>query len=186
MDIPEMNVKRPHALRNHVKMRETARLLWRISLVTVKMVLPGRFATKESAFKQGFSGLTCAQRICVENLCENGGTCSISSEDLEEKCSCLGGYFGDLCEKTPCSSKPCKNGGQCFSDGLSDKFECICADGYSGDTCETEVCIVMSCLNNGTCIRNEEIETCHCIGAFFGDTCEKTPCNPDPCEHGGT
>jgi len=53
MDIPEMNVKRPHALRNHVKMRETARLLWRISLVTVKMVLPGRFATKESAFKQG-------------------------------------------------------------------------------------------------------------------------------------
>ncbi|KAM9858639.1 versican a [Aulostomus maculatus] len=78
--------------------------------------------------------------LCTKNICQNGGSCYMSSGTLT--CHCAPGYTGDHCESDidECQSNPCRNGGTCV-DGLA-SFSCVCLPSYSGLYCEedTETC----------------------------------------------
>ena len=65
---------------------------------------------------EGYTGETCAEAVvgeCEENLCENGGTCTLIGTSYV--CSCPDGYSGVLCQEpgmphvlsatVPCMSK---------------------------------------------------------------------------------
>ena len=48
---------------------------------------------------EGFSGETCDESIvseCAENVCENGGTCTLVA--TSSVCTCPDGYTGLLCQ----------------------------------------------------------------------------------------
>eukprot|EP00105_Crassostrea_gigas_P041028 XP_019925176.1 PREDICTED: delta-like protein D [Crassostrea gigas] len=70
---------------------------------------------------------------CLDNPCQNGGTCSNS--DGSFTCTCAGGFTGALCNEdiNECLDNPCQNGKTCSnSDG---SFTCTCAGGFTGALC---------------------------------------------------
>ena len=87
------------------------------------------------------------------NPCQNGGNCSLSSENASGfSCQCPDGYLGDECEQQNfCRNIECENGGTCQNG--NNTFICNCVDGYSGETCDVDIndCDGVVCQNGGTC-----------------------------------
>ena len=71
---------------------------------------------------EGFKGRHCEYTAgtCLENPCENGGTCQRLYDGASYECVCEAGYTGDNCEEelNECDSNPCVNGNCPFSSKL--------------------------------------------------------------------
>jgi hypothetical protein len=105
----------------------------------------------------GFIGATCGVEVneCLENPCENGGTCANLAPGFE--CDCTNtGFEGATCAENidECANpatNPCQNEGTCV-DGVS-SVTCDCGGtGYYGESCEdlidTEEEFVASLVGN--------------------------------------
>lgn len=125
---------------------------------------------------------------CSPNVCQNGGTCSVSNGAVT--CSCLSGYSGTFCSSvTPvCVKNPCRNGGTCS--GTADSFNCACASGFSGLMCENSVsgpCANSPCQHGGICSVSGSTFTCECPPAYTGNICDtNNACFNNPCQNSGT
>ena len=78
---------------------------------------PGSF---ECVCPLGFSGKRCTVPVndCVDNPCQNQGTCQSLAEPGRVRCFCTSGYSGEYCQEdvNECvvsGTNPCKNGGEC-------------------------------------------------------------------------
>ncbi|XP_060576284.1 protein serrate-like [Ruditapes philippinarum] len=83
----------------------------------------------------GYKSKNCSQVVrCVDNPCENNGTCT--DEPNGFKCDCKSDYTGIMCQSKvqPCGSNPCRNGGICLD--MQNAFMCLCASTYAGEMCE--------------------------------------------------
>ena len=86
----------------------------------------------------GLSVLAPLQVCQTYDLCENGGSCVWSVDNVTWTCDCKQYYKGSRCEMSPLTwcedQNVCMNAGVCTwsSDGPA---TCICKEGYTGDTC---------------------------------------------------
>ena len=137
---------------------------------------------------------------CVENRCQNNGTCVDKVGEYE--CSCSPGFEGRYCEKKiafcsagPDRQNPCQHGGTC-QDHFT-HYTCDCVLGYVGQNCSTNVddCASHMCQNGGTCRDGVNKYTCECPPEFTGKFCEiepmvaqlypqTSPCQQHDCKHG--
>jgi hypothetical protein len=84
-----------------------------------------------------YQGKYCENKIDLcENLCLNGGLCSINNHLIQ--CSCLPGFTGLFCETNinECYTKPCSLNGQCVD--LTNGYQCNCDSGWYGYNCENK------------------------------------------------
>ncbi|XP_071505772.1 uncharacterized protein [Diadema antillarum] len=138
----------------------------------------------------GFEGNNCENNVddCVNNGCENGGTCVDGVH--EYTCQCAEGTWGTYCQLSanPCDSTPCRNGGQC--DPIEDGFVCHCLAGFTGDTCNTNVddCQDHHCSAGSTCDDLVDGYQCICPDGVTGNYCDEDidECENNPCQNGGT
>ena len=74
----------------------------------------------------------CAQDLCANVRCENGGTCT----STDGSCKCAEGFTGSTCaiNVDECQGNPCGNHGVC-ADRVG-FYECTCDAGYSGKDCD--------------------------------------------------
>lgn len=91
-----------------------------------------------------YTGSRCETLIggCSLNYCQNGGTCSVNSNNTAV-CTCRSGFYGSQCQTTnACQSgannqSPCLNGATCIQQQfLPNGFFCICPSNYFGITCQ--------------------------------------------------
>lgn len=119
--------------------------------------------------------------LCAPNPCQNGGTCTQSSQTYS--CACPAGTSGANCQVVadPCSPNPCKGGGTCSANGAA--HTCQCPAGRFGDKCQFwDVCGSYGsslCLNGGTC-TNKPGEwspySCECPDGYSGKNCQISSC----------
>lgn len=87
----------------------------------------------------GITGPNCETNLndCVNNTCQNGGTCV----DLINgySCNCSNWWYGANCELNvnDCASNPCAEGATC-EDRLSGKYTCVCPYGKVGTHCNVD------------------------------------------------
>lgn len=108
-----------------------------------------------------FYGKSCEYaHICepTENPCQNGATCMVSGDGLEDnmyECKCLHGYTGINCSYPTCDLLPCQHDSICNMIN-STAFECNCTGtGFAGLLCENKInieeCRQRACFGNQTC-----------------------------------
>jgi len=132
-------------------------------------------ATDDGAFtcscKDGFSGdgLTCVAENCVPNPCQNGGTCSPTTDSFE--CSCVGAYGGDMCDTPKCSA-PDETAGYIIEscDGIIVSDDCTMSCG---------ACDANGCVPGVGYVGTPEL-TCAAAGEQF----QITGCSVDKCASG--
>lgn len=139
-----------------------------------------------------FEGLNCEHEkdFCKSHPCQNGATCTSSSEEATYECSCPTGYRGRTCGDVIdfCSDlqEACQNGGRC--EGYIGGYECDCfGTGYQGTYCEVDIdeCDSSPCLNNGSCTNLDGSYKCSCVPEFFGKNCHlNNSCHHErPCQN---
>ncbi|XP_026473661.1 protein crumbs-like [Ctenocephalides felis] len=130
---------------------------------------------------------------CLNQPCQNGGTCEeTSSGDI--RCTCTRGFQGRRCEiemttHPLCAGNPCQNNGTCHVAPGTNNYQCDCPEGFTGVHCETDVddCLSQPCMHNGICTDLTRGYSCDCsrIG-YSGRNCEVNidECSQhNPCEH---
>lgn len=126
--------------------------------------------------------------ICLNNVCENNGSCVIQQE--QTVCICPKDFMGDFCQHSV-STCSCRNGGTCiFTDS---GYNCNCLPSWKGDNCDIASlpgCDLQPCLNDGTCVDSAVLGySCICpdrVGQAFGPNCEDgNMCSSNPCLNGG-
>ncbi|KAF1770687.1 hypothetical protein GCK72_002508 [Caenorhabditis remanei] len=138
----------------------------------------------------GYNGTNCETRVvpdCNTFICENGGTCEMTSHDTA-RCQCTTQFYGDHCEKS-CSHE-CAHSYGC-TQNTNGSILCDCYDGFLPPLCDKvdDVCKanVLFCQNSGTC--NSTTESCDCPNYYDGTYCEKNTnlCETNSifCENGG-
>ena len=106
---------------------------------------------------------------CLNNPCQNGGTCTQTEQDFT--CVCSPGWQGRLCieEGDPCSPNPCQNGGECSGSTGSD-FTCTCQPGFSGPECQVDIdecdtdpspCVHGTCMDKVTLLHLHHLDFRH-------------------------
>jgi hypothetical protein len=118
---------------------------------------------------EGWAGLRCATKLCVDDSACGHGVCDAGL------CACEEGWTGDTCGLRKCPT-PCVNG-QC--DGASGA--CACTPGFTGEACDEYVC-VPSCGVHGEC--NTANGVCVCEEGWTGATCDNVAC-PNTCSGNG-
>jgi hypothetical protein len=95
----------------------------------------------------GYVGTLCEiSDPCLNDPCQNGGSCNSMRRNGDYSCDCGREFKGDHCEYVdPCfPDNPCRNGGICviwldvIEDGIP-AVDCSCAEGYEGKHCERVV-----------------------------------------------
>ncbi|KAF8366147.1 hypothetical protein PRIPAC_83976 [Pristionchus pacificus] len=136
---------------------------------------------------KGYSSSDCSVKDqCFFTPCQNGGTCSSTSNSYT--CQCDSAYAGTNCEiYLACSSSPCKHG-TCTNSGTSGQYTCACIAGWTGGDCDEDIneCTVAAaktpvqtlCFNTGTCVNNPGSYSCDCVNGTYGADCS---INPDDC-----
>ncbi|CAF1287576.1 unnamed protein product [Adineta steineri] len=138
------------------------------------------------------------QNFCTanSNLCNNGGTCVITSNN-DFRCLCRSGFTGIRCDdiesgsfaivrksaknsfeklNNACPINPCYNGGTC-SIVLDSAFKCACPPNFKGMFCEAvndiNQCAFEICENGGSCVPNSsEGVKCICTAEWTGPLCD--------------
>jgi len=116
---------------------------------------------------------------CVNNACENGGTCEdiVGNDDTPagRTCTCVTGFEGDSCETNTddCATNPCANGFECVDAVNAYTCDCSASTIWTGQDCDFDAfCDASPCSNGGTCDEG----TCSCTGSadgiFSGITCD--------------
>ncbi|XP_048587885.1 fibropellin-1-like [Nematostella vectensis] len=87
----------------------------------------------------GFTGDLCDKEVdpCNPTPCQNGGTCSLTSNGTDYSCTCAPSFTGKNCttDIDECSDpKLCKNGGLCQN--KEGGYTCNCTSSFSGKNCE--------------------------------------------------
>ncbi|KAI5624969.1 protocadherin Fat 4-like, partial [Silurus asotus] len=122
----------------------------------------------------GFTGTRCEHDIdeCLENPCENGGSCFNNPGGF--LCHCSEGFSGLHCSivDNECQRVVCSNGGTCWN--IQGGFFCDCRPGYEGRFCDYIIdhCASSPCLN-GHCSNFLTGYACHCPFGISGFNCEE-------------
>ncbi|XP_026790947.3 protocadherin Fat 4 isoform X2 [Pangasianodon hypophthalmus] len=122
----------------------------------------------------GFTGTRCEYDIdeCLENPCENGGSCFNNPGGF--LCHCSEGFSGLRCSvvDNECQRVVCSNGGTCWN--IQGGFFCDCRPGYEGRFCDYIIdhCASSPCLH-GQCSNFLTGYTCHCPFGVTGVNCEE-------------
>uniref|UniRef100_A0A7E4WBA6 EGF-like domain-containing protein n=1 Tax=Panagrellus redivivus TaxID=6233 RepID=A0A7E4WBA6_PANRE len=157
---------------------------------------------------EGYTGSDCETEItaCINEPCQNGGTC-YSSSASNFTCECTSTYSGDNCEKyndcwgkCQCNYFNCQNGGTCVQETPS-AYSCYCGPEYTGNLCQTKVvttttapdtsaCDSITCENGGACVTDSDgTASCLCLSTWEGTYCQtfdNCQINETRCENGGT
>ncbi|KAJ1140349.1 hypothetical protein NDU88_006704 [Pleurodeles waltl] len=110
---------------------------------------------------------------CLENPCQNEGTCI---PRLRATCSCTPFFGGRYCEreKLLCEKSRC-NHGDCVLTNTPPHYRCRCHHPYVGSNCTRALgpCHVNPCQNGGVCMtRPNNTFACHCLPPYQGSVCE--------------
>ncbi|KAH3796462.1 hypothetical protein DPMN_150030, partial [Dreissena polymorpha] len=145
---------------------------------------------------EGYTGKDCGTPNCSALItsCQNSGTCQITPDNLQWKCSCQEFYEGVKCEiKGPCAEQPCLNATHCTQNltvSPSYTYQCHCNPGWRGVNCSEDIdeCTTGTpCQNGATCQNNPGSYRCECATGYTGDTCavDINECASNPCLNKG-
>ncbi|XP_078377926.1 uncharacterized protein LOC144661094 isoform X1 [Oculina patagonica] len=134
---------------------------------------------------------------CTNNPCKNGGTCTVTGDDIYY-CQCPDGFEGNNCDtKIPCppGKKTDNAQGRCCAfpfvyGGVTynsctkvahSRLWCSLTAKYSGQWANcVNPCTNNPCKNGATCkVTGDDTYSCQCPDGFNGQNCEtKIPCPP--------
>ncbi|PFX14237.1 Fibrillin-1 [Stylophora pistillata] len=117
-----------------------------------------------------------AESACVDNPCDNNGSCQSGFTYKGYRCLCTTGFKGPHCEKdvNECPKELHNCSADAVCNNIKGSYNCTCKPGYSGDgrTCkDIDECTAetYNCSANAVCNNTKGSYNCSCAPGFHGD-----------------
>ena len=115
-----------------------------INTVSYDMTINGTSNADRSDGRRGRGVSACSSHPCDDNVCQNGGTCSIENNQHAYHCDCVDGFTGRFCETVFFDLCQVNNGfchadSTCVFNSKTLTRECLCPlvpQPRRGDTCQ--------------------------------------------------